>query len=137
MKDKILAFLKTNEKLKGVQESYLSEVAEHYAKSVTEEAQIATTLTDGVVDLIKLNADQLQKEGDRRVNQAKLDLKNKLKELGLDEHGKPLNPDPNPNPTPDPKPDPNEPEWAKKLREEQAALKLKLDTAEKENPMLS
>ena len=116
MKEKILNFLKTNAKLKGVQESYLLEVADHYAKSVTEESQIATTLTDGVVDFIKLNADQLQKEGDKRVNQARLDLKTWQKEHGLDENGKPISPkDPKePKDPKDPK-DPADPSDIKKI----------------------
>ena len=45
-------------------------IADHYAKTVTEESQIETTLTDGVIDLLKLNAAYFQTEGDRRATEA-------------------------------------------------------------------
>lgn len=98
MKEKVLAFLKT--KLNGVAESYLLGVADYYAKTITEESQIETTLNDGVVNLLKFNASQLQVEGDRRATEAqKTALKNFLEKNGLDENGKPkANPQPNPQP---------------------------------------
>ena len=55
MKERILQFLKTNAKLAGVQENYLKEVADFYAKSLTDETKIEATFSDGVVDFIKLN----------------------------------------------------------------------------------
>jgi hypothetical protein len=86
MKEKILAFLKT--KLNGVPDNYLLGVAEHYSKTVTEEKQIETTLTDGVIDLLKLNASLLQSEGDKRVTEAtKTALKNFQEKHGLNEDG--------------------------------------------------
>ena len=88
MKEKILAFLKT--KLQGVQESFLLGVADMYSKTITEESQIETALSTGVIDLIKLSAGQLQTEGDRRATEAtKTAVKNALEKLGLDENGKP------------------------------------------------
>lgn len=88
MKEKILAFLKT--RLQGVSESYLNGVADLYGKTLTEEAQIETTFTDGVIDLIKLSAGQLQTEGDKRATEAaKTALKNYQEKHGLDENGKP------------------------------------------------
>jgi hypothetical protein len=119
MKEKILSFLKTSQKLSGVQDSYLLGVAEHYAKSITEETQIATTFTDGVLDLLKLNADILQREGDRRATEAgKTALKTFQEKHGLDENGKPLE-DPSKKKKKEPASDPNEPEWFKSYREEQ------------------
>lgn len=86
MKEKIMTFLKG--KLQGTSESYLNAVSEHYAKSITEETQIETTLNDGVISLLKLNAEVLQKEGDRRATEAtKTAVKNAFEKLGLDENG--------------------------------------------------
>lgn len=86
MKEKILAFLKT--KLTGVSESFLLGVADLYSKTITEDTQIETTLSAGVIDLIKLSAGQLQTEGDKRATEAaKTALANWRKEKGLDEHG--------------------------------------------------
>ncbi len=68
MKEKILAFLKT--KLTGVPESYLEGVAETYSKTITGESQFETTFTDGVIVALKNSATEIQKEGDRRANDA-------------------------------------------------------------------
>lgn len=101
MKQKILAFLKG--KLQGTSESYLSGIAEHYATTITEESQIETTLNDGVIDLLKLNAGILQTEGDRRATEAqKTAVKNAFEKLGLDENGKPKTPTTPPAPPIDP-----------------------------------
>jgi hypothetical protein len=139
MKDKILAFLKTKMNKEiiqyGVQDSFLSGVAETWSKTIKEEKDIEASLTDGIIDTLKYTASQLQTEGDRRVNQAKLDLKAWREKHGLDENGKPIE-------TPDPKkkevktPDPDEPAWFKTYREskdaELAELKTKLESQEKE-----
>lgn len=88
MEEKLLAFLKG--KLQGTSESYLRGVAQHYAKTITDETQIETTLDDGVIGLLKLNAGILQTEGDRRATEAtKTAVKNAFEKLGLDENGKP------------------------------------------------
>lgn len=132
MKERILQFLKTNAKLAGVQENYLKEVADFYAKSLTDETMIEATFTNGVVDFIKLNAGQLQKEGDRRVNQAGIDLKKWREDHGLDENGKPVNPVNPPNP-----PNPADPSGIQKLVAEAVAaaiapLQNKIESQEKE-----
>mgnify|MGYP000928650525 CR=1 FL=1 len=128
MKEKILAFLKS--KLTGVSESYINGVAEHYSKTISEETQIATTFSDGVVDLLKLNAGLLQKEGDRRATEASNTAVKTFREKhGIGEDGKPLNPG-DPPKTSDP--DPNMPEWAKKLIDDNQLLKTKLENQEKE-----
>jgi hypothetical protein len=131
MKEKILAFLKT--KLTGVPETYLLGVAEHYSKTITEETQIATTLTDGVVDLLKLNAGLLQTEGDKRATEAsKTALKTFREKHGLGEDGKPIKADPKPVDVTDP----NEPAWFTAYKKEQAeatrVLNEKLENQEKE-----
>lgn len=127
MKEKILQFLKT--KLTGVQESYLAGVAESYSKTITEEAQIETMLTQGVIDAIKFSATQIQAEGDRRANDAvRTAVENFRKKHNLDENGKPISGEP-------PKGDPNEPEWFKAYRQKQeqeaAELRQKLEGYEK------
>lgn len=127
MKEKILAFLKT--KLSGVPDNYLLGVAEHYSKTVTEEKQIETTLTDGVIDLLKLNAGLLQSEGDKRATEAtKTALKNFQDKHGLDENGKPIeDPKKGPGrPKKDADPDPNEPAWFTAYKREQQEATAKL-----------
>jgi len=136
MKEKILSFLKTNTKLQGVPENYLLGVAEHYSKTVTEETQIATTFTDGVIDLLKLNANLLQSEGDKRATEAsKTALKNFQKEHGLNEDGtpiKPVKPVKTKEKEVETTDEPVIPEWAKKIQNENAELKTKLETQEQE-----
>lgn len=134
MKEKILSFLKTNAKLTGVQESYLLGLAEHYSKTITDEAQIATTFTDGVIDLLKLNAGILQSEGDRRATEASKTAVNTFREKHkLDENGKPIEADPKKKKT---DPDPDEPAWFTKYKKEQeelvSGLTNKLTQQEKE-----
>lgn len=137
MKDKILSHLKT--RLPGVAENYLAGVAEHYAKTVTEDSQIETTLTDGVIDLLKLNAAFLQTEGDKRATEAAdTALKNYRKKHGLDENGKPIEGNP---PKKSKDVDPDEPAWFKSYREakdaELAEVKTKLENQEKEKARMS
>ena len=127
MKEKIFQFLKT--KLPGVQETYLKGVADEYGKTITEEAQLETVLTAGVIDAIKVSANHLQTEGDRRATEAgKTALENFRKKHNLDENGKPISQEP-------PKTEPNEPEWFKTYREkndqEKKALQDKLEGFEK------
>lgn len=129
MKEKVLAFLKG--KLQGTSESYLNGVADFYAKTITEETEIETTLNDGVIGLLKLNAGILQTEGDRRATEAtKTAVKNAFEKLGLDENGKPKTP---PTPTTPPT-DPNSTEaiLAKLLDERLNPLQEKLAGFEKE-----
>ncbi|MBR8535395.1 hypothetical protein KDU71_07470 [Carboxylicivirga sediminis] len=85
-------------------------VAADFSKTITEEAQIETVLTDGVISSLKFSAQFAQTEGDRRVNDG---LKAWREKHNLDENGKPIE-----SPTP-PKPgdDKNVPDWAKGLIE--------------------
>ena len=133
MKEKILAFLKT--RLSGVADNYLLGVAEHYSKTITEDKQIETTLTDGVIDLLKLNAGLLQTEGDKRATEAqKTALKNFLEKHGLNEDGTPVKKIG--RPPKEKEVDPEEPTWFKTYRETKDAefteLKTKLENQEKE-----
>lgn len=128
MKEKILQFLKT--KLTGVQESYLVGVAAEYSKTITEEAQIETMLTQGVIDAIKFSATQVQAEGDRRANDAvRTAVENFRKKHNLDENGKPI------QQQQQQQQDPNEPDWFKAYREKQekeaAELRQKVEGYEK------
>ena len=127
MKEKVLAFLKG--KLQGTSESYLNGVADFYAKTITEEMEIETTLNDGVIGLLKLNAGILQTEGDRRATEAtKTAVKNAFEKLGLDENGKPkVTP-----PANAPAPDSTEAILAKLLDERLNPLQDKLAGFEKE-----
>ena len=110
MKEKILAFLKG--KLSGVSTTFLDGVAESYSKTITEEAQIETVISDGVISSLKFSAQFAQTEGDKRATEASnTALKNFRDKHKLDENGKPIE-------TPAPKPDDkNVPEWAKGLME--------------------
>lgn len=139
MKEKILSFLKTNTKLNGVQDSYLLGVAELYSKTITDETQIATTFTDGVVDLLKFNAGLLQTEGDKRATEAaKTALKNYQKEHGLNEDSTPIKKetkkkvkDVDPDDSDDTD-DSKMPAWAKKLLADNTELKTKFEAQEQE-----
>jgi hypothetical protein len=131
MKEKILSFLKT--KLSGVADNYLSGVAEHYSKTITDDKQIETTLTDGVIDLLKLNAGLLQQEVDKRATEAQnTALKNFLEKHSLNEDGTPVKK----LGRPPKETDPEEPTWFKTYRETKDAefieLKTKLDNQERE-----
>ena len=77
MKEKIVAFLKS--KLTGVSESFLSGVADTFSKTVKEETDIETVITDGIIETLKYSAKELQVEGDRRATEAtKTALKNSI-----------------------------------------------------------
>ena len=139
MKEKIFAFLKT--KLAGfaggVEDAFILDYADHFSKSITEEPAIATTLTDGAIDQMKVAYGFYNKEVTKKTTQAQeTALKNFREKHGLDENGKPIE-----DPTKKEKkkvvdPDPNEPAWFKTYREakdaEYAELKTKLENQEKE-----
>jgi hypothetical protein len=89
MKEKILAFLKT--KLTGVQEAFLSGVADEFSKTIKEEKEIETVFTDGVISSIKFSAGAIQSEGDKRATDAtKTAIENYRKKHNLDENGLPI-----------------------------------------------
>lgn len=134
MKEKILAFLKT--KLTGVQEMYLSVIAEEYAKTITKDEDIETTLTP-ILPVITLSAKQLQVEGDRRATDAaKTAVKTFTEKHGLDDNGKPINQTSQNNNQSSQSSSNEMPPWLKEFQEtvtkETAALKAKLEAMEKE-----
>ena len=122
MKEKILTFLKS--KLTGVSESFLAGVADTFSKTVKEEKDIETTITDGIIETIKFSATQLQVEGDRRATDAsKTALKNFQEKHGLKEDGTPIKKVIKPE---DVKPDPDEPAWFTAYKKEQGESFTKL-----------
>lgn len=87
MKDKIAAFLKG--KIEGISETYLNVVAVHYAKTILKEEDIETTLNTEAIELLTLNFEELQKEGDRRATSAgETALKTFKTKFKLDDEGK-------------------------------------------------
>ena len=85
MKEKVFEFLKT--KLTGVQESYLQGVASQLSKTITTEEQIETTITAGVINVIKHSAQVLQTEGDKRATEAqKSAIENYKRKHNLDDN---------------------------------------------------
>ncbi|PKP11960.1 MAG: hypothetical protein CVU09_00230 [Bacteroidetes bacterium HGW-Bacteroidetes-4] len=89
MYEKILAHLKT--KLPGVQSKFIEGVANTYSKTITDESQIETTLSDGVIEGLKFTASFAQTEGDRRATEAtNTAVKNFRDKYKLDENGKPI-----------------------------------------------
>lgn len=129
MKDKILVFLKGKLK-QGISKSYLDRLAEHYSKTITEESEIETTFTEGVITLLQLNADELQREGDRRVTDATdTALRNFKEKFKLNDEGKPISVEP-PKP-----PNPDEPAWFTQFKIDQKAeadeLRAKLEGIDK------
>lgn len=115
MKTKIFAHLKT--KLPGVPDAYLQGVADQYGKTITDEAQIATAINDGTIEVLRTSALYAQQEGDRRAQGAqKTALDEFRKKHNLDENGKPIQ-----TPTPPPGTPPvggeEMPAWGKVLLE--------------------
>jgi hypothetical protein len=143
MKEKILAYLKTklqSEIVKyGVTDSFLSGVAESLSKTIKEEKDIETFISEGVIDTLKLTASTLQSEGDRRVSQAKLDLKTWQKDHGLTEDGTPVKKDDPPTKKKDN--DPDVPAWFKsyqdKVESETLELRQKLSNFEQEKTQVA
>lgn len=136
MKEKIVAFLKS--KLTGVSESYLQGVADTFSKTITEDKDIETVLTDGIIEALKFSASQLQVEGDRRATEAqKTALKNFQEKHGLNEDGTPIKKVGRP-----PKKesdDPDEPAWFTAFKEEQmrstATLKAEIEAQKQEKTL--
>jgi hypothetical protein len=134
MKEKIVAFLKS--KLTGVSESYLQGVADTFSKTITEDKDIETVLTDGIIEALKFSASQLQVEGDRRATEAqKTALKNFQEKHGLNEDGTPIRKVGRP-----PKEvEPEEPAWFTAFKEEQqkstANLKAEIEAQKQEKTL--
>ena len=135
MKDKILTFLKS--KLTGVSELFLTGVADTFSKTVKEEKDIETVISDGVIETLKFSATQLQVEGDKRATEAsKTALKNFQEKYGLKEDGTPIKKEEKKK---DEKPDPDEPAWFTAFKKEQGetidTLKSKLEKQEEDKTL--
>ena len=132
MKEKILAYLKTKigSHAGGIQESYLIGIAEKYSKTITEETQIATILTDGILDILKDTYTSIQSEVDRKADaKTKAELKAFQEKHGLNEDGTPVRKPGRPPKEKDAEPDPDEPKWftAFKKEQQEATEKLKAE----------
>ena len=132
MKEKILVFLKS--KLNGVSESFLSGVAETFSKTIKEEKDIETVLTDGIIETLKFSATELQREGDRRATAAQeTALKNFREKHGLNEDGTPIKKVGRPkkkdvdSDDDDSDEDEKIPGWAKKILSKNAELEQKVE----------
>jgi len=132
MKEKILVFLKS--KLNGVSESFLSGVAETFSKTIKEEKDIETVLTDGIIETLKFSATELQREGDRRATAAQeTALKNFREKHGLNEDGTPIRKPGRPkkkdvdSDDDDSDDDEKIPGWAKKILSKNAELEQKVE----------
>jgi hypothetical protein len=123
MKDKILAFLKS--KIPGGQESFLTGVANDLSETITEEKDIETAITAGVIKTITASQKFLQAETDRRLSEG---IKTYETKHGLKD-GKPIVP---PTPPPPSPPADDMPEWGKKLMELNEKLVGKLTAIETE-----
>ena len=120
MKQKIIAALKTKYQRFGLSNEAVDRIASAKEKTVTKEEEIESAIADA--ETMELIANELQKSADveRRkhsdIQKSFDEYKKKHPEEGND---------------PDPDPDPNkEPEWAKKLREQNEALAKRLDAEE-------
>ena len=138
MKEKILAFLKT--RLNGVPDSYLSGVAEYYSKTMKDEKDIETVITDGIIETLKFSANQLQIEGDRRATEAqKTALKNFQEKHGLNEDGTSIKKVGRPPKDKDADPDPDEPAWVANFKKEYSdsitALKAEIEAQKQEKTL--
>lgn len=140
MKEKILALLKT--KLAGfaggVESDFLLEYADHFSKSITEESAIATTLTDGVIDQIKVAYGFYNKEVGKKTSAAQeTALKNFREKHGLNEDGTPIKKPGRPRKDADPDSDDDEkiPKWAEKFLADQTELKQKFEVQAQEKTL--
>lgn len=127
MKEKILAALKTKYSNIGLSETVFDGVAGLLEITITEESQIDAVVGKAEGALKAQQAEYDRRVGDfKRKNQEleteKLQLTEKLKNV------KPQEPNPNPNGGGSGN---DEPEWAKKLREQQEAIALKQAQADK------
>jgi hypothetical protein len=113
MKSKIIAELKTTYAKMGLSDEAFDGVASLLEKTVKEDSEIATAVGgDDVANLLKTIQGQIDSWKNKFYDSSK----------ALDEYKK-LHPDTKPNPEEgEGKADPAEPEWAKKLREQNEAI---------------
>lgn len=140
MKDKILSFLKTKLNGLGVPDTYLNGVAETYSRTIKDEKDIETTITDGVIEVLKFSAGHIQIEEDRRTAAA---VKKFQEKHGLDENGQPIKKaetkkkkkEDVDSDDSDDADDSKMPAWAKKILADNTELKQKFEGQEKEKTL--
>jgi len=134
MKEKILAFLMA--KLTGIQKSHLEGIADKYANTITDETQIETTFSEGVLSVIKDMAELAQKDGDRRATEAtNTAIANYEKKHNLKDGKEVKNDGGGVTPSNPPVVDDKTPEWAKAIIESNKAMSEKIEALEKEKTL--
>ena len=124
MKEKIALALKTKYQRFGLSNEAIDRIASAKEKTVTSEDGIESAIAD--VDTMTLIANEIQKMRDKEIQQ-RTDT-----QRAFDTY-KEKHPEVNPSTPPDNEPKTeSEPEWAKKLREQNEALQARLDAQDKE-----
>jgi len=127
MKEKIALALKTKYQHFGLSNEAIDRIAVAKEKTVTSEDAIDSGIADA--ETMNLIAKELMKMRDKEISN-KTDL-----QRAFDTY-KEKHPDADPNPPTPPKPkEGEEPEWAKKIREQNEVLVARLDAQDKEKAM--
>ena len=127
MKEKIALALKTKYQRFGLSNEAIDRIATAREKTVTSEDEIEAATADA--ETMGLIANELMKMRDKEISN-KTDL-----QRAFDTY-KEKHPETDPSPSPDPKPQPDaEPEWAKKLREQQEALAARFEKEDREKAL--
>ena len=126
MKEQIALALKTKYQRFGLSNEAIDRIASAKEKTVTSEDGIEAAVAD--VETMTLIATEIQKMRDAEI-QKRTDT-----QRAFDTY-KEKNPEKTPNPTNNPAPTVDEPEWAKKLREQNEALQARFDKEDKERSL--
>ena len=113
MKQKIITAFKTKYQRFGLSNEAIDRIASAKEKTVTKDEEIESAIADA--QTMELIANELQKMRDKEI-QSRTDLQTSFNEY------KEKHPETNPDPKPDPKTNDDEPEWAKRLREQNEQL---------------
>ena len=119
MKEKIIAALKTKYQRFGLSNEAVDRIASAREKTVTKEEDIESAIADA--ETMELIANEVQKSADRE-RRSRSDL-----QKSFDDYKK-LHPETKPQ---EKTPSDEEPEWARKLREQNEALTARLDAQDK------
>ena len=119
MKEKIITALKTKYQRFGLSNEAVDRIASAKEKTVTKEEEIESAIADA--ETMELIANEVQRSADRE-RRSRSDL-----QKSFDDYKK-LHPETKPQET---NPDDGEPEWARKLREQNEALVARLDAQDK------
>lgn len=127
MKEKIALALKTKYQRFGLSNEAIDRIASAKEKTVSGEEDIETAVAD--VETMTLIATEIQKMRDKEIQQ-RTDT-----QRAFDTY-KEKHPDTNPTPAPDVNQQPDaEPEWAKKLREQQEVLAARFEKEDREKAL--